>query len=486
LADPSVSKVLVANRGEIALRIMRTCREMRIPTVAVFSEPDRRAPHVAFAEERVELSGANPRAAYLDIPQMIAAARAQRADAVHPGYGFLAENPAFVEACVEAGITFIGPTASSMRAMGDKIEARRRMQEAGVPVVPGTVALSDDATALADAERIGYPVLVKASAGGGGIGMRVAKTAAELPAAIEGCRRAAKSSFGNDSVYLEQYLDHPRHIEMQILADRHGTTLALGERDCSIQRRHQKLVEETPAVGLKLETRAAMAEAAVRAAQAVGYQNAGTIEFIFSAGQFYFLEMNTRLQVEHPITEVVRGMDLVREQIRIARGERLEPDAVPAPRGHAIEFRVNAEDPLRNFLPSPRPIRRYAPPTGPGVRVDSGIHPHQEVSPHFDPLLLKLIVWGADRDQAIARGRRALQELVLTGVASTIPFHRSLLEEPDFQKGQISTYFIQEHPSLLERVRTFSAERSPFESFYGSPELAAAIGAIVAVTDQPS
>jgi acetyl-CoA carboxylase biotin carboxylase subunit len=483
LADPAVSKVLVANRGEIALRIMRTCREMGIPTVGVFSEPDRRAPHVAFAEERVELTGTNPREAYLDIAQLIKVARASGADAVHPGYGFLAENAAFADACVEAGVTFIGPSPSSMQAMGDKLEARRRMRMAGVPVVPGTAALTDDQTAMIEAERIGYPVLVKAAAGGGGIGMRVAKTVEDLPAAIEGCRRAAKSSFGDDTVYLEKYLDHPRHIEMQVLADTQGTTLALGERDCSIQRRHQKLVEETPAVGLDADVRAAMAAAAVRAAEAVAYHSAGTIEFIYSAGQFYFLEMNTRLQVEHPVTEAVLGMDLVREQIRIARGQRLSADSVPSPRGHAIEFRINAEDPVRNFLPSPRAVRRYAPASGPGIRVDSGIHPHQEISPYFDPLLLKLIVWGADREQAIGRGRRALQEFVLTGPATTIPFHRALLEEPDFQAGRISTYFIQEHPSLLEHVRAHAEEHSPFEGLYGAPEVAAAIGAIVAVTE---
>jgi len=453
---------------------------MDIPTVAVFAEPDRRAPHVAFAEERMELTGNTPREAYLDIAQLIAVAKATGADAIHPGYGFLSERPALATACAEARVTFIGPSAASMQAMGDKLQARKRMQTAGVPVVPGTAALTDNQAALSEATRIGYPVLVKAAAGGGGIGMRVAKTAEELPAAIEGCRRAAKSSFGDETVYLEKYLDHPRHIEMQVLADTRGTTLALGERDCSIQRRHQKLVEETPAVGLKPETRDAMAAAAVRAAEAVAYHSAGTVEFIFSGGAFYFLEMNTRLQVEHPITESVLGMDLVREQIRVARGEWLDADAIPSPRGHAIEFRINAEDPLRNFLPSPRGVRRYAPPTGPGVRVDSGIHPHQEISPHFDPLLLKLIVWGADREQAIARGRRALQEFVLTGPATTIPFHRALLEEPDFQAGRISTYFIQEHPSLLEHVKLHAAEHSPFEGFYGSPEVAAAIAAIVA------
>jgi acetyl/propionyl-CoA carboxylase alpha subunit len=293
----SVTKVLVANRGEIALRVMRTCREMGIPTVAVYAEPDARAPHTFFADERVALSGVTPRQGYLDIEQLVGVAKERGADAVHPGYGFLSENPAFAEACARSALTFIGPTARSMRAMGDKVEARRRMVDAGVPVVPGTAALADVAAAVREAERIGYPVMVKAAAGGGGIGMRVAMAAAELPAAFEACRRAAQSSFGSPDVYLERYLQHPRHIEMQILADDHGTTLALGERDCSIQRRHQKLLEETPAVGLSDTQRRAMAQSAVKAAAAVTYRNAGTIEFIVSGEDFYFLEMNTRLQV---------------------------------------------------------------------------------------------------------------------------------------------------------------------------------------------
>jgi acetyl-CoA carboxylase biotin carboxylase subunit len=478
----SVTKVLVANRGEIALRVMRTCREMGIPTVAVFAEPDARAPHASFADERVALSGESPRQAYLDIEQLVRVARKHGADAVHPGYGFLSENPALAEACAKNGLTFIGPTAASMRAMGDKVEARRRMIAAGVPVVPGTAALADDGAALREAQRIGYPVMVKAAAGGGGIGMRVAKRAEELPAAFEACRRAAQSSFGSPDVYLERYLEHPRHIEMQVLADDHGTTLALGERECSIQRRHQKLLEETPAVGLSVARRRAMAQAAVTAAAAVDYRNAGTVEFIVSGEEFYFLEMNTRLQVEHPITELVVGIDLVRQQIRVARGERLPPDGYPPPRGHAIEFRINAEDPLRNFMPTPRRVRRYAPSSGPGVRVDSGIRPHQEISPHFDSLLLKLIVWADDRESAIGRGRRALQEFVLTGPKTTIPFHRALLEEPDFISGRISTSFIQDHPGLLEKTREFEKEPSPFESLYGGGEVAAAIAASVIVS----
>ncbi|HYM51604.1 MAG TPA: acetyl-CoA carboxylase biotin carboxylase subunit [Candidatus Limnocylindrales bacterium] len=481
MAEPTraVRKVLVANRGEIALRVMRTCREMGIPSLAAFAEPDRRAPHVYFADERVELAGSSPRQAYLDIPQLISAARAHGADAVHPGYGFLSENAAFADACAEAGLTFIGPTGDSMRAMGDKVEARRRMEAAGVPIVPGTGGLADEADARAAAARIGYPVLLKAAAGGGGIGMRIARKEEELPAAFEACRRAAASSFGDPTVYLERYLDQPRHIEIQVLADSHGTTLALGERECSIQRRHQKLIEETPSVALTAERRQAMSEAAVRAAQAVSYQNAGTIEFIVSKGEFYFLEMNTRLQVEHPITEMVRGVDLVREQIRIARGERL-PDQPPEARGHAIEFRINAEDPTRNFLPAPRRIRRYGPPAGPGVRVDAGIRPHQDVSPHFDPMLAKLIVFAEDRQTAIARGRRALEEFVLTGPATTIPFHRALLEEPDFLEGNLSTHFIEDHPSVMERTRILAAQRSPMEPLYGSEEIAAIVAGIAA------
>src|SRR5206468_2556233 len=316
--------------------------------------------------------------------------------------GFLSENPGFAEACARNGLTFIGPSASSMRAMGDKVEARRRMTEAGVPVVPGTTALRDEHAAVSEAARIGYPVLVKAAAGGGGIGMRVAQRAEELPAAFEACRRAAQASFASPDVYLERYLSHPRHTEMQVLADGHGTTLALGERECSIQRRHQKLLEETPAVGLRDARRRAMAEAA-----------------------------------------------------------------------------ITAEDPLRSFMPTPRRIQRYAPPTGPGVRVDSGIRPHQEISPHFDSLLLKLIVWADDRDAAIGRGRRALQELVLTGPKTTVPFHRALLEEADFLNGRISTSFIQEHPRLLEKTREFDAQGSPLESLYGGAEVAAAIAAAV-------
>jgi acetyl-CoA carboxylase biotin carboxylase subunit len=475
-----IRKVLVANRGEIALRVMRSCREMRIATVAVFAEPDRRAPHVLFADERVELKAASPRQAYLDIGQLLRAAKDHGADAIHPGYGFLSENPALAEACASAGVTFIGPSAESMRAMGDKVEARRRMREAGVPVVPGTDAVEDVKAAQAAADRIGYPVLVKAAAGGGGIGMRVARSSQELPDAFEACRRAAKASFASGDVYLERYLDKPRHIEMQILADEHGTTLALGERECSIQRRHQKLLEETPAVGLSPARRKAMAEAAVKGAQAVGYRNAGTIEFIVSGEDFYFLEMNTRLQVEHPVTESVLGIDLVHEQIRVARGERLPKDGYGSPRGHAIEFRINAEDPVNNFLPAPRRVTRYAPPTGPGVRVDSGIRPHQDVSPHFDSLLAKLIVFAADRDQAIGRGRRALQEFVLSGPKTTIPFHRALLDEEDFLQGRISTDFIPAHPGLMERAKRYAQERSPLEPLYGGAEIAAAIGAALA------
>jgi acetyl/propionyl-CoA carboxylase alpha subunit len=448
---------------------------MGIPTVAVYAEPDARTPHVYFADERVPLSGPTPRQAYLDIEQLVRLAREHGADAIHPGYGFLSENPAFADACATAAVTFIGPGAASMRAMGDKVEARRRMTEAGVPVVPGSAALADQNAALAEADRIGYPVLVKAAAGGGGIGMRVAQARTELPEAFEACRRAAQTSFNSPDVYLERYLEHPRHIEMQVLADAKGKTVALGERECSIQRRHQKLLEETPAVGLAESRREAMKEAAVRAASVVQYQNAGTIEFIVSGDEFFFLEMNTRLQVEHPVTEAVLGIDLVRWQIEIARGESLPANGFPQPRGHAIEFRINAEDPLRNFMPTPRRVLRYAPPTGPGVRVDSGIRPHQEISPHFDSLLAKLIVHAETRQSAIERGRRALAEFVLTGPSTTIPFHRAILDEPDFGTGRISTGFIPDHPALIAHTRTLAAQRSPLEPLYGGAEIAAAI-----------
>ena len=479
----SVTRVLVANRGEIAMRVMRSCREMGIPTVAVYAEPDARTPHVYFADARAPLSGASPRRAYLDIAQIIRLAREHGADAIHPGYGFLSENPAFADACLTAGLTFIGPGADSMRAMGDKVEARRRMTGAGVPVVPGSGALKDDAAALVEADRIGYPVLVKAAAGGGGIGMRVAQSRDDLPAAFEACRRAAETSFASPDVYIERYLEHPRHIEMQIMADAQGNTLALGERECSIQRRHQKLLEETPAPGLSDDLRSVMKEAAVRAASAVRYQNAGTIEFIVAGGEFYFLEMNTRLQVEHPVTEAVLGTDLVRWQIEVARGESLPAGGFGQPRGHAIEFRINAEDPLRNFMPAPRRVMRYAPPTGPGVRVDSGVRPHQEVSPHFDSLLAKLIVFASDREATIDRGKRALQEFVLTGPKTTIPFHRAILEEADFRAGRSSTGFIPDHPQLMERARDFAAQTSPLEQLYGGGEVAAAIAAGVVAAE---
>jgi len=457
---------------------------MGIPTVAVYAEVDARTPHAYFADERVALQAASPRQGYLDIGQLVNIARTHGADAVHPGYGFLSENAAFAEACGQAGLTFIGPSAGSIRAMGDKVEARRRMTQAGVPVVPGSAELGDEHAALTEAERIGYPVLVKAAAGGGGIGMRVARDRNELPSAFEACRRAAQASFASPNVYLERYLAHPRHVEMQVLADSHGTTLALGERECSIQRRHQKLLEETPAVGLNPSMRAAMASAAVKAAAAVDYENAGTIEFIVSGDDFYFLEMNTRLQVEHPVTESVLGIDLVREQIRVARGERIPAAGYGHPRGHAIEFRINAEDPLRNFMPAPRRVQRYAPPTGPGVRVDSGIRPHQDVSPHFDSLLLKLVVFAADRAAAIGRGRRALAEMVLTGPKTTVPFHRAILDEPDFIAGKISTGFIDEHPALFERTRQFASEPSPLEPLFGGGEVAAAIAAGIVLTSE--
>ena len=475
------SKILIANRGEIACRVARAARALGVKTVAVFSDADANALHVHACDEAVHLGPSPARESYLNVEKVLAAARNTGAQAVHPGYGFLSEQAEFAQACAGAGIVFVGPPPGAMRAIKDKAQARAVMRNAGVPVVPGSEGhVGDENAARAAAGSVGYPLLVKAAAGGGGIGMRIVEEEKDLPAAFEACRRAALSSFGDDTVYLERYLEQPRHIEMQILADAYGTTLALGERECSIQRRHQKLVEETPAPGLPQARREAMSEAAVRAAGAVGYRNAGTIEFIVSGEDFYFLEMNTRLQVEHPITETVLGIDLVREQIRIAAGDRLEPQA-HGPRGHAIEFRINAEDPTRNFLPAPRRIRRYAPPSGPGVRVDAGIRPHQEVSPHFDPLLAKLIVFGATRQQAIERGRRALEEFVLTGPATTIPFHRALLEEPDFLEGRISTHFIADHPALMERTGAFAGRPSPLEPLYGNGELAA-IAAAAAVS----
>jgi acetyl-CoA carboxylase, biotin carboxylase subunit len=448
----TLKKVLVANRGEIALRIVRACRELDITAVAVYSDADRLSPHVLAADEALPIGPAPSSESYLRIEGLIEAARASSCDAVHPGYGFLAERAVFASAVEAAGLTFIGPSAEAITAMGDKTEARRRMMAAGVPVVPGTTQpLADAAEALEAAKSIGYPVLIKAAAGGGGKGMRVVAEPDELERAFAAAASEALSAFGDGSVYIEKYLDRPRHIEIQVLADGHGNIVSLGERECSVQRRHQKMVEEAPSPAVSVDLRARMGAAAVAAARAVDYVNAGTIEFLVDGDEFFFLEMNTRIQVEHPVTELVTGIDLVQWQLRIAAGEALPwtQDQVRI-EGHAIECRITSEDPFHGFLPSTGTIRHLAVPSGPGVRWDGGIRPDQEISLFYDPLLAKLIVHGRDRSEAIARMRRALSELQVVGVDTSAPFLQRVMSEADFVAGNIDIRYIDRHPALLD------------------------------------
>jgi len=473
------NKVLIANRGEIAIRVMRACRELGIATVAVYSDADRSSIHVRYADEAFHIGGAAATDSYLQLDRIVKVAHDCGADAIHPGYGFLAEKAAFPDACDAAGIQFIGPPGSAMRALSSKLAARKLAADHGVPVTPGSGAV-DPTTALEAAREIGFPVMLKPSGGGGGIGMKVVESEKELAAAIESTSQAASSAFGDGTVYLERYVRRPRHVEIQVICDGHGNAVHLGERECSIQRRHQKIMEETPSPALTAEIRAAMGGAAIRAATAAGYVNAGTVEFIFSEGDFYFLEVNARLQVEHPITEAVTGIDLVKEQIRIAAGLELSfnQDDVTW-RGHAIEMRINAEDPLRKFIPNPKRISRWVAPAGPGVRVDSGFGPGSDVPPNYDSLVAKLIVHGSDRAEAIARAGRALREFVVVGPATTIPYHRAILDSADFRSGNLTTRFIDEHPDLVEQARKLAADQSPFD--YGpDPRHVAAAAAAVA------
>ncbi len=475
------SKVLIANRGEIAIRVMRACRELGIATAAVYSDADRNAIHVRYADEAHHIGAAPASESYLKLDRIIKVARDCGAEAIHPGYGFLSEKPAFPEACEEAGIRFIGPPASAMRALGSKLAARQLAVDHGVPVTPGSGAV-DASTALEAARKIGFPVMLKPSGGGGGIGMKVVETEKELTAALESASQAARSAFGDATVYLERYVRKPRHIEIQVICDSQGNAVHLGERECSIQRRHQKIMEETPSPALTAELRAAMGDAAIRAATAARYVNAGTVEFIFSEGEFYFLEVNARLQVEHPITESVTGIDLVKEQIRIAAGLDLsfrQHDVTW--KGHSIEMRINAEDPLRKFIPNPKRITRWVAPAGPGVRVDSGFGPGSDVPPNYDSLVAKLIVHGADRAEAIARASRALREFTVVGPATTIPYHRAILENPDFRSGNLSTRFIEDHPQLIDQAKAFAADVSPFDYGPDPRHVAAAAAAVAAI-----
>ncbi len=444
-----IRKILVANRGEIAVRILRACREMGISAVAVYSQADEHALHVRRASEAIELGPAAPSESYLHAARILQAARQSGAQAIHPGYGFLSENAAFARAVVQAGLVFIGPGAAAIEAMGDKARAREQMQAAGVPVVPGHHGAADDQSLAEAARRIGFPILVKAAAGGGGKGMRIAHDEGELDEALAAARREAEHAFGDDRLILEKYIRGARHVEIQILADAHGNTIHLNERECSIQRRHQKIIEEAPSPLLDSELRARMGSAAVAAAQAVGYTGAGTVEFIVDPeeGAYYFLEMNTRLQVEHPVTEMTTGLDLVQLQIQLASAQPL-PAALRAarpPLGHAIECRLYAEDPANQFLPAAGPVLRFRPPEGPGIRVDSGVESGDQVTTHYDPLLAKIIVHAADRDSAIRRMQAALRDTVLLGLTSNLEFLQDILRHPAFQRGLTTTGFIEEH-----------------------------------------
>ncbi|MEE8558231.1 MAG: acetyl-CoA carboxylase biotin carboxylase subunit [Myxococcota bacterium] len=445
IEGPPFSKVLIANRGEIAVRIIRACRELGIRTAAVFSEVDRNSLHVRYADEAYPCGPAPARESYLNVDRILKIAKEAGAEAIHPGYGFLSENGSFAARCAKSGVTFIGPRPDTIAAMGDKVIARQTMAEAGVPIVPGTTEKLDDREAEEAAAKIGFPVMVKATAGGGGKGMRLVRSQPELEPALRRARSEAKASFADDSIYIEKFVEHPRHIEIQIVGDRSGDAIHLFERECSIQRRHQKVIEEAPANHLPPMVREEMGAAAVAAAKTVGYEGVGTVEFLVDAkDNFYFLEMNTRIQVEHPVTEMVTGVDIVKLGIRIAAGEPIGIDQEQVGiNGWAIECRIYAEDPERGFRPSPGEILVYRPPGGPGVRNDAGVYPGATVSVHYDPMISKLVCWGRDRTEAIDRMRRALKEFVVKGIQTSIPFHRVVMDHPKFLEGRFDTGFIE-------------------------------------------
>jgi len=449
-------KILVANRGEIALRIIRACKELGIKTVVVYSEADRESLPVRFADEAFCIGPPPAAKSYLNFTSIISVAEIAGAEAIHPGYGFLAENPSFAEICASCGITFIGPPVEALEKMGAKAEARKTVAAAGVPVVPGSEeVVRDVADALALAKEIGYPLLIKASAGGGGRGMRIVHNPAELERALQAAQVEAEAAFGNPEVYLEKYVEEPRHIEFQILGDQQGNIVYLGERDCSIQRRNQKLIEEAPSVALTPVLRKKMGEAAVKAARSVGYYSAGTVEFLLDKqNNFYFIEMNTRIQVEHPVTEMVTGRDLVKEQIEIAAGKPLPfRQAEVRVEGWAIECRINAEDPQRNFIPCPGGITAFLVPGGPGVRVDTAVFPGYVIPPYYDSLIAKVITWGRNREEAIIRMQRALEEFVIEGVPTTIPFHQRVLQNAFFRRGEVYTNFVQRRILTEEELK---------------------------------
>ncbi len=443
----SLGKVLIANRGEIALRILRSCRELGIATVAVYSTTDRNALHVQLADEAVCVGDSPSNKSYLNVPNIIAAATSRGVDAIHPGYGFLAENDRFAEICKDHGIVFIGPSPHAIRSMGDKATAKATMMKVGVPTVPGSQGLLESCEEAASlASEMGYPVMIKATAGGGGRGMRLVNSAETIEELFKAAQGESEAAFGNGGLYMEKFIDKPRHVEVQILADSFGNVVHLGERDCSIQRRHQKLLEESPSPALDKELRLRMGQAAVSAAKSINYEGAGTVEFLLDrSGNFYFMEMNTRIQVEHPVTEMVTGIDLVAEQLRIAGGESISftQDQVQL-NGHSIECRINAEDSSHNFRPSPGRITGWLPPGGPGVRVDSHVYTGYDIPPFYDSLIGKVIVWGNDRETALKRMKRALNECAVTGIPTTIDFHLKLLDRGEFIKGDVHTKFVEQ------------------------------------------
>jgi len=483
-----IQKVLVANRGEIAVRVMRACREMGIAAVAAYSEADKEALFVKYADEAYLLGPAPARASYLNIEKVIETAKQCRADAIHPGYGFLAENPKFARACEEEGLKFIGPSSRVLELMGDKITARREMIKAGVPVVPGTQECVTDPGQAGDlAKEIGYPVIIKPSGGGGGIGMTIVASEGELANALKSTQAIATTTFGLCDVYIEKYLPHPRHIEFQLLGDSKGNAIHLGERECSIQRRHQKLIEESPSPAVTPEMRAEMGAIAAKAARFVGYEGAGTMEFLFSDGKFYFLEVNARVQVEHPVTEMVTGVDIVKEQLRIASGLplSLKQEDVRM-NGWAMECRINAEDPLNEFAPCPGKLKAYHPPGGTGVRVDGGVYTSYTIPPYYDPMIAKLIVWGRERNETIHRMQRALYEYVILGIQTNIPFHKAVMKNPRFAAGELETHFIERETTLLDDMKAILEQERPLGDklslVSGDKKRIAAIAAVSAVT----
>jgi pyruvate carboxylase subunit A len=482
-----ISKVLIANRGEIAIRVMRACREMGLASVAVYSEADKDALFAKYANECYLIGPAPAKESYLNIKKIIEVAKQCGAQAIHPGYGFLSENPSFAYACEREGLKFIGPSSKVIELMGNKVIARNLMKKINVPIIPGTEGSLADLDHLAEVTKgLEYPLLVKPSAGGGGIGMIVANCEAELREAVTGARKIALNTFGNGDLFIEKYLVNPRHIEIQILGDSFGKVVHLGERECSIQRRHQKLIEESPSPAITPKLRAEMGEIAVRIAKSVGYEGPGTMEFLFSEGKYYFVEANTRIQVEHPVTEMITGIDIVKEQLGIAMGKPLsfKQEDVKI-HGHAIECRINAEDPLNNFIPCPGKLSGYRSPGGIGVRVDSGVYNRYTIPSFYDPMISKLVVWGRDRNESILRMRRALYEYIIVGVKTNIPFHKAVMENPRFVAGDLSTHFIDHESTLIEDMKNVMTREEPLESklsqIFEAKKRVAAIAAVTAV-----